>query len=103
VTLRAWLRVRSPTPPPRLLARIEETLGERCDASQEDAPELCVSAAEALLRDLLARPTAGRESALDLLTVDALVTYAFEAAASDPAKIVGRAENAMTRLSAAAR
>ena len=28
-----------------------------------------------------ARPSAGRESALDLLTVDALVTYAFEAAA----------------------
>jgi hypothetical protein len=103
VTLRAWLRERSPTPPPRLLARIESALGENCEGAQTDAPELCLSAAESLLRELVQRPTAGRESALDLLAVDALVTYAFEAAAEEPSTLAARADDAMSRLSSVAR
>ena len=47
-------------------------------------------------------PSAGRESALDLLTVDALVTYAFEAAAEAPASLEATATAAMT-LAATAR
>jgi hypothetical protein len=38
-----------------------------------------------------------------LLTVDALVTYAFEAASDDASSLAVRAEQAMTRLAAAAR
>ena len=53
--------------------------------------------------ELLARPSAGRESALDLLTVDALVTYAFEAASREPASLAVRATNAMSQLASAAR
>lgn len=98
-----WLRQRTPTPPVELSARIQQTLGERCNADASAAPELCVAAAESLLRELVARPSAGRESALDLLTVDALVTYAFEAASEHPGSLMDRAEHAMTRLSAAAR
>ena len=45
---------------------------------------------------MAARPSAGRESALDLLTVDALVTYAFEAA--EPASLEATATAAMIRL-----
>jgi hypothetical protein len=85
-----------------LSTRIQQTLGPRCDADAADAPELCVAAAEELLRDLLTRRTAGRESALDLLTVDALVTYAFEATSEDPDSLSARAEAAMTRLAATA-
>jgi hypothetical protein len=103
VTLGDWLRDRTPVPPPRLAARLEQSLGERCQASETQAPELCIAAAEELLGGLLARETTGRESALDLLTVDALVTYAFEAAAADPETLAHRAQLAMTRLSAAAR
>lgn len=103
MTLAAWLRERTPAPPAQLTARILETLGERCDADASNAPDLCIAAAEDLLRELLARPSAGRESALDLLTVDALVTYAFEAAGDDPDSLMGRAEHAMTRLAATAR
>lgn len=103
MTLRAWLRERSPAPPPRLLARIDESLGVRGTDSAAVAPELCISAAEDLLHELLARPTTGRESALDLLTVDALITYAFEAAADSPETLSARAADAMVRLSAVAR
>jgi len=103
VILAEWLRHRTPTPPAQLGARIRETLGERCNADAVAASDLCIAAADELLRDLLSRPSAGRESALDLLTVDALVTYAFEAASDDASSLTVRAEQAMTRLAAAAR
>jgi len=86
-----------------LAERIEETLGARCEQDAADATDLCVSAANDLLAKLLARPSAGRESALDLLTVDALVTYAFEAASRDPASLDRHATAAMSRLASAAR
>ena len=73
-------------------------LGARVSRPLPEAPELCLDAAVDLLRELLARPT-GRESALDLLTVDALVTYSFEASALEPAKLHARAISAMSRLS----
>ena len=100
MTLESWLRDRTPAPPRRLAERIGEVLGDRAGRPATEAYELCLDAAVALLRELLARPT-GRESALDLLTVDALVTYAFEASASEPAKLKARAINAMSRLSLA--
>ena len=40
-----------------------------------------------------------RETAPDLLAADAFVTWAFEAAAGDPASIAARAESAMKRIS----
>jgi hypothetical protein len=102
VTLGAWLRDRTPTPPERLLARVEDVLGDRCARDAEDACELCLDAAETLLRDLTTRAETGREAALDLLTVDALATFAFEAAASVPDRLRDRTESAMTRLAACA-
>ena len=98
MTLGAWLQDRTPTPPPRLSVRIEDVLGDFAARDERDAPVLCVDAAERLLRELLAKPT-GRASALDLLTVDALVTYAFEAAAREPSSLDALAERAMSRLS----
>jgi hypothetical protein len=102
VTIHDWLTDRTPEPPARLRARVASALGSRADRDATEAPEQSIAAAESLLRDLLARPTAGRESALDLLAVDALVTYAFEAAAHDPSSLVVRADDAMTRLAALA-
>ena len=103
MTIAAWLRARTPAPPPRLTARIDAALGARRDAPETELPEQCVDAAEALLRDLLARPSAGRESALDLLAVDALVTYAFEAAADQPDLLEHRANAAARALANTAR
>lgn len=102
MTLRAWLRSRTPPGPERLLARIEEVLGDRCDASADEGFTLCLDAADALLRDLIARPSMRREAALDLLAVDALTTFAFEAAAMDTDSLAARGAAAMTRFGACA-
>jgi hypothetical protein len=98
VTLESWLRDRTPAPPPRLAERISEVLGDRIVRPAAEAAELCLDAAVELLGDVHCRH-GGRESALDLLTVDALVTYAFEASASEPSKLQALAVNAMSRLS----
>ena len=51
---------------------------------------------------LLQHDSTRRECALDLLSVDALVTYAMEAAAEDPDTFASRVHDAMDRLAAAA-
>lgn len=103
MTLQRWLRDRRPSPPVRLALRIEEVLGDRLSQDAASAADLCVDAAESLLGELLEHSATGRESALDLLTVDALITYAFEAAAAEPERLAARANAAMTRLSHVAR
>jgi hypothetical protein len=102
VTIRGWLADRTPPAPDQLRARIADVLGDRVNQPVSDAAAEHIAGAEVLLRDLLSRPTAGRESALDLLVVDALVTYAFEAAAAQPELLVARAGDAMTRFAALA-
>lgn len=102
MTLRDWLR-RAPTAPDELLARVEQTLGSRSDMDAAQSSTVCIDAAEELLRELLTRSSTGRETALDLLTVDALATYAFEAASDDPESLPERAGEAMVRFAAAAR
>ena len=106
MTLRTWLDTRSPRPPEHLARRIDEVLGEALDTparGETERSRACLAAADELLGDLLSRGTAGRESALDLLTVDALATYAFEAASDAPEKIPDRAADAMRRFAAIAR
>lgn len=100
MTLREWLETRTPAPPPRLLHRIVDVLGPA--AGDEANPRPLVDAAERLLRDLTAKPTLGRDSALDLLTVDALTTYAFECAASSPDVLLAATTDAIQRLGAVA-
>ena len=105
MTVAEWVRTRRPAAPPALAARIADVLGASTGDEASTAPGRCMDAAERLLVDLLAQPAAGRESALDLLTVDALVTYAFEAAADEPLLLEDRAMRAMldiARLGASA-
>jgi hypothetical protein len=101
MTIGAWLRERAPAPP-QLSARITEVMGDRVDRDAGETSTACLDTADELLRELLARPSAGRESALDLLTVDALVTYAFEAASETPESLDARATDAMRRLASRA-
>jgi hypothetical protein len=102
VTIREWLDTRTPVPPQRLRGGIDDVLGDLALRPISDMAAATIEPAAATLRELLARPTAGRESALDLLVVDALVTYVFEAAAAEPDQLVARAEEAMVRFSALA-
>jgi hypothetical protein len=101
VTLREWLGARVPAQPPALSDRIAELAGPYDDAPG-DMPDRCLAAAEAGLRRLLIDREASRAGALDLLAVDALVTYAFEAASETPVRIPHLAAVAMHRLSALA-
>lgn len=97
MTVGAWLRERA-SAPPQLTSRVLAIIGDGVDAPLESASGVFLDSAERLLGDLVARPSSGRESALDLLTVDALVTYAFEAAGAFPESLSARAGEAMRRL-----
>jgi hypothetical protein len=98
MTVREWLAQRQPAPPAALLARIETVLGDAVGESAAAATEICLRAAERLVTELLGGECASRESALDLLTADALVTYAFEAAAETPGTLATTASAAMERI-----
>ena len=98
MTVGEWLAERRPSPPPALRARIDALLGESLAHDSTDTVDSCLTAAERLVEALLAGNSTSRESALDLLTADALVTYAFEAAGEAPADLISRASEAMARI-----
>jgi hypothetical protein len=103
VSAESWLLARDPAPPASLAARLRLVV-ERLDPAAREAgsPDVYLRAGEQLLAELLRDGCASRDSALDLLTADALVTYAFEAASEDPAALVRSAQLAMTRIAALA-
>lgn len=97
MTIGAWLR-EGAAAPPQLSARIADVLTDRLDEPFECAADVLLECAARQLAELVALPAAGRESALDLLTVDALVTYALEAASANPSSLSSHATAAMRRL-----
>ena len=102
MTVGEWLRARTPRPPAALAARIETVLGDALAEPVSRVPAVCLEAGERLASDLLARNSSSRESALDLLTADALVTYAFEAGGDSPAVMDDHAAGSMRRIAALA-
>jgi hypothetical protein len=100
--LAAWLDARRPVPPAALRAQIDAALGAELHTEAEDAAETLLTAGERLVRSLLVEDATSRESAIDLLAADALVTYAFEAASERPADLSHRAAEAMERIAALA-
>jgi hypothetical protein len=98
MTIAEWLATRTPTPPPQLAARLRDALGAAAEEDARLAPDRCLDAAEALVGRLLREGRTGRDSAAELLAADALVTYAFEAAAAAPERLEARARGAMMRL-----
>jgi hypothetical protein len=92
-----WRDAVTPAPPPTLAAAVESQLERQDDVT----PEEYLEAAERLLAALLRDGCISRDSALDLLVADALVTYAFEAASDrTPARIIDLAHGAMVRIAA---
>lgn len=102
MTVGEWLDARSAEAPQGLARRVREIVAPHAGADASRACELCLAAGEMLLAELLRDGCASRQSALDLLAVDALVTYAFEAAAAEPGMLDGRAHRAMVGISALA-
>jgi hypothetical protein len=100
MTLDGWLDARRPAPPDALRARIRSAIGEPLGGDAAHATEACLRAGERLVESLLRSDNTTRDSALDLLAADALVTYAFEAASERPSELGGLAHDAMIRMAA---
>jgi len=100
MTLGEWLGQRTPPPPPALRRGVEQALGESLALEATSAADACLACAERLITALLRSDCTSRELALDLLTADALVTYAFEAAGESPAGLATRAAESMRRIAA---
>jgi hypothetical protein len=99
----SWIDACTPPPPAALAERIRSLVTPRIPAGRTTpGPDEFMDAADALLHDLLRGECTSRASAIDLLVVDALVTYAFEVASTDPARVAGRASDAMRRIAALA-
>ncbi len=75
-----WLSRRTPPPPEELALAIRAALKERNISNEAPTPTELLETAQSLLERVLGTECAARESALDLLTADALVTYALEIA-----------------------
>lgn len=97
-TVRDWVAAVTPPPPASLAARLAAVLAPHGDRPAGEVPACCLEAGEALLEEILASGSTSRDTALDLLTVDALVTYAFQEAAGDTASLEERAARAMARI-----
>jgi hypothetical protein len=97
-TVADWLEQLTPPPPAALHARLRELLAHAAARSAAEVPTACLEAGEQRLATLLTERATDRASALDLLAVDALVSYAFEAAAETPERLERLATEAMTRI-----
>lgn len=77
-----WLDGRIPAPPPELRRSLDSALDARGSDGGASASTLDAlgRGARACLEASISRPGRVRESAFDLLTADALLTYACEAA-----------------------
>jgi hypothetical protein len=99
-SLATWLRTRTPSPPDALAIRIDAMTAASADAPA--SADALVACAERAMSALLHDGCLTRGSALDLLAIDALITYAFEVAADEPERIEEHTQRAlavMARLS----
>lgn len=101
MTVRDWLAHREPSPPHVLRERVE-SLALAVPDQPDDPAATLLAAAEAALKRISNCAAGDRATALDLLAIDALVTYAFEVAAGTPDVIPSLSARAMSRLSGVA-
>lgn len=85
MTVRDWVVRRSDGVPEALTARVVQFLGRDAGEPEGRAGEVCLAAATRSLDELLAGRRYARDSALDLLAVDALTTFAFAHASESDA------------------
>ena len=95
-----WVAAQGDQPPAALRGRLDALLKTQGSAGDAPVSAALLTAGEELLAKILGSGATQRDAALDLLTADALVTYAFEAAAADPATLDARAALAMRAISA---
>lgn len=86
-------------PPRTLVRRLEDELAAADPSPSADA---YLDAAASLFQRLMLEGCGTRDRAIDLLAVDALVTYGLEAGADDPSAFEQRAGDAMRRFASLA-
>lgn len=98
-----WLGARTPAAPAELRDCLVQRLAggglRMADGGEPDHAAALLDASDAALERVLSAGSEGRASALDLLSADAYVTYAFEAAADQAARVPALADEAMRRIS----
>ena len=93
-----WMSHLDPVPPRELASAVRNALNEgTVDPTAEDL----LAAAERALDKVLRTDCETRASALDLLTVDALITQALEIASKDPNAPEDFPEQALRRITSA--
>ena len=102
MTLEEWLDRRDLAPPPALRRRLDDAAVDRLGTASLAVQDAALEAAIRLLGTLLRGENSSRADALELLAVDALMTYAFEAAANEPERLEALGAQAMERIAAAA-
>lgn len=93
-----WLTQLDPAPPEELADAMRNALH---DATENPKAEDLLVAAERLLDKVLRTDCETRASAIDLLTVDALMTHALQIASKDPNTPDDFAEQALRRVTSA--
>jgi hypothetical protein len=93
-----WVSEMDPAPPADLATAMRNSLK---DSTSNPTPEELLQAAEHLLDRVLRTDCETRASAIDLLTVDALMTHALLLASKDPRAPDDFAERALARITAA--
>jgi hypothetical protein len=93
-----WLSQLDPAPPEELATAMRNALK---DATENSTAEALLEAAERLLDKVLRTDCETRSSALDLLTVDALMTHALQVASNDPKAPEDFLEQALRRITCA--
>ena len=99
-----WLDSRDPNleSPPALRSCVQELFASHGEWETLPHVDAFIEASSVLLSRVLTSGATARANALDLLAADACVTWAFEAAADDPAGIACRAELVTLRIAAIA-
>ena len=102
-TVLDWLASRTPVPPAALAWRLQQVLRAYPDegfTGQATVAAVMGALGLATLGSLAGRDPRSTDVALDLLAADALVTFAFEAAAEEGVEVETLARNLIARAAA---
>jgi uncharacterized membrane protein len=98
MTIDEWLERRDPRPPAQLMESLRSAVGPALSKDASETAAVFLATAEQKLRELVTSGENGRPVAGDLLTIDALTTYALESAAETLRSLGGFSDEAMARL-----
>ena len=98
MTIDEWLERREPRPPALLMDSLKAAIGPALGDDASGTASVFLIVAERKLRELVTAGETGRAVADDLLTIDALTTYALESAAETIQSLAAFSDDAMARF-----